>query len=63
MRRYCGEFRVARRVQAIIREEDGSLLTLKNPCIVLEDVVGTGKYLGFVRRPTALLARGLARAL
>jgi hypothetical protein len=47
MHRYCGgEFRVARRVQAIIREENGSLLTLKNPCIVLEGVVGTGEYLG-----------------
>jgi hypothetical protein len=47
MHRYCGgEFRVARRVQTIIREDNGSLLTLKNPCIVLEGVVGTGEYLG-----------------
>jgi len=47
MHRYCGgEFRVARRVQTIIREENGSMLSLKNPCIVLEGAVGTGEYLG-----------------
>jgi hypothetical protein len=47
MHRYCGgEFRVARRVQTIIGEESGRLLTLKNPCIVLEGVTATGEYLG-----------------
>jgi hypothetical protein len=47
MHRYCGgEFRVAGRVQTMICEENGSMLTLKNPCIILEGATGTGEYLG-----------------
>jgi hypothetical protein len=47
MHRYCGgEFRVAGRVQTMISEENGSMLTLKNPCIMLEGTIGTGEYQG-----------------
>jgi hypothetical protein len=47
MHRYCGgEFLVAGRVQTMISEENGSLLTLKNPCIVLQGATGTGEYVG-----------------
>jgi len=47
MHRYCGgEFRVAGRVQTMICEENGSMLTLKNPCIILEGATGTGEYHG-----------------
>jgi hypothetical protein len=47
MHRYCGgEFRVAGRVQSMISEENGSMLTLKNPCIMLEGTIGTGEYQG-----------------
>ena len=47
MHRYCGgEFRVAKRVQTIVREDNGTMLSLKNPCIVLEGAVGTSEYLG-----------------
>jgi len=47
MHRYCGgEFRVAGRVQTVICEENGSMLTLKNPCIILEGATATGEYLG-----------------
>ena len=47
MHRFCGgEFRVAKRVQTIIREDNGVMLSLKNPCIVLEGVVATGEYIG-----------------
>jgi hypothetical protein len=47
MHRYCGgEFRVTRRVHTMISEENGSMLTLKNPCIILEGAIATGEYLG-----------------
>ena len=47
MHRYCGgEFRVTRRVQTIIDEANGRLLTMKNPSLILEGVTGTGEYLG-----------------
>jgi hypothetical protein len=47
MHRYCGGvFRVATRVETIIGEADGRMLTLKNPCIVLEGVTSTGEYYG-----------------
>jgi hypothetical protein len=47
MHRYCGgEFRVAGRVQAVISEEKGTMVTLKNPCIILEGATATGEYLG-----------------
>ena len=47
MHRYCGgTFRVATRVDTIIGEESGRMLTMKNPCIVLEGVKGTGEYVG-----------------
>ena len=47
MHRFCGgEFRVAQRVETIVDEASGRMLTMKNPCIVLEGVSATGEYLG-----------------
>ncbi len=45
MSRYCGrQARVLRRVDRCIDERTGRLLTMKNPCIVLEDTVCAGAY-------------------
>jgi hypothetical protein len=45
MSRYCGrEARVQRRVDKVIDEKTGRMLQMKNPCIVLEDVVCEGAY-------------------
>ncbi len=42
---YSGEaYRVARRVTKIVDERTGKLITMKNPCIVLEGVVCTAQY-------------------
>jgi hypothetical protein len=42
---YCGrEARVLGRVERIINEATGQMMELKNPCIVLEDVICTGAY-------------------
>jgi hypothetical protein len=47
MHRFCGgEFRVAQRVETIVGEASGRMLTMKHPCIVLEGVSATGEYLG-----------------
>jgi hypothetical protein len=47
MHRFCGgEFRVASRVEQIVEEASGRMLSLKNPCIVLEGVSASGEYLG-----------------
>jgi hypothetical protein len=43
--RHCGtEARVVRRVERCIEEPTGRLLVMKNPCIVLDEVVCTGAY-------------------
>jgi hypothetical protein len=45
MARHCGrEVRVLRRVDRCIDESTGRLLQMKNPCIVLEDIVCEGAY-------------------
>jgi hypothetical protein len=45
MARHCGrEARVIRRVDRCIEETSGRLLQMKNPCIVLEDIVCEGAY-------------------
>jgi hypothetical protein len=47
MHRFCGgEFRVASRVRTIVDEASGKMLSMNNPCIVLEGVAATGEYLG-----------------
>jgi hypothetical protein len=47
MHRFCGgEFRVATVVRNIVDEAGGKMLTMNNPCIILEGVVATGEYLG-----------------
>jgi hypothetical protein len=43
--KYCGrEARVLRRVNRIIDEPTGKMMELKNPCIILEDVICTSDY-------------------
>ena len=45
MLRYCGrQARVVGRVERIIDEPSGRMMELKNPCIVLEDVICLGDY-------------------
>jgi hypothetical protein len=45
MLKYCGrQVRVLRRVNRIINEATGKLMVLKNPCIILEDVICTSDY-------------------
>jgi hypothetical protein len=45
MRKYCGrQARVLRRVERIIDEKTGRMLHLRNPCIILEDVICTSDY-------------------
>ena len=47
MARYCGRTaRVQARVTKCLDEKTGRMLTMKNPCIVLEDVVCDGVYNG-----------------
>jgi hypothetical protein len=47
MHRFCGgEFRVATVVRNIVDEASGKMLTMNNPCIILEGVAATGEYLG-----------------
>jgi hypothetical protein len=42
---YCGrEFRVHKRVTQIINEKTGKMMEMKNPCIILENVVCEGRY-------------------
>jgi hypothetical protein len=43
---YCGKgnFRVLRRVEKIINEKTGQMMTLPNPCIVLDGVTCKGNY-------------------
>lgn len=46
MARFCGRTaRVARRVDHIIDETTGRMITMKNPCIVLEGIVCEGAYI------------------
>jgi hypothetical protein len=48
MLRFCGgRYRVARRIERLIDERTGRLLTLTNPTIALEGVTATGEYLAF----------------
>jgi hypothetical protein len=39
-------FSFAQRVETIVGEASGRMLTMKHPCIVLEGVSATGEYLG-----------------
>jgi len=42
---YCGRrFRVHKRVTRIINEQTGKMMTMKNPCIILENVVCKARY-------------------
>ena len=45
MARFCGrEARVERRVQQVIDEKTGRMMHMKNPCIVLENLICEGAY-------------------
>jgi hypothetical protein len=47
MHRFCGgEFRVASVVRNIVDEASGKMLSMKDPCVVLEGVSASGEYLG-----------------
>lgn len=47
MSRYCGRTaRVQSRVTKCLDEKTGRMLTMKNPCILLENVVCAGVYNG-----------------
>jgi hypothetical protein len=42
---YCGgTYRVRKRVNKILNEKTGQMMEMKNPCIILEDVVCQGRY-------------------
>ena len=42
---YCGgTYRVHKRVNKIINEKTGKMMQMKNPCIILENVVCEGRY-------------------
>ena len=42
---YCGKAsRVLKRVTRIINEQTGKMMTMKNPCIILENVVCHARY-------------------
>jgi hypothetical protein len=44
MLRFCGkEFRVLRSVVRLVEETSGKLITLKNPCIILDGVTASGE--------------------
>ena len=44
--RFCGQPAVVRRrVDRVIHESTGTMVTMKTPCVVLEDVIATGEYL------------------
>lgn len=46
MIRYCGQAAVVRkRVSRVIHEATRKMVTMKTPCVVLEDVVATGEFL------------------
>jgi len=48
MMRFCGgRYRVLRRVSRQIDEKSGRMITIANPCIVLEGVTATGEYRAF----------------
>lgn len=58
MIRYCGgEYRVAARVERLIEEKSGTLITVSNPCIILDTVTATGEYLGFAPQNEAIFWR------
>ncbi len=45
MKKYCGrQARVLRRVERIIDEKTGKMMHLRNPCIILQDVICTSDY-------------------
>lgn len=42
---YCGgTYRVHKRVTKILSEKTGEMMEMKNPCIILKDVVCQGRY-------------------
>ena len=44
MSRFCGRTaRVKARATRVVDEQSGRLLTMKNPCIILEDIVCEGR--------------------
>jgi hypothetical protein len=58
MLRFCGgTYRVASRVERLIDERSGKLMTLRSPCVILEGVTASGEYLAFCPQNEAILWR------
>jgi len=58
MLRFCGgEYRVARRVQTLIAEKSGKLISLSSPCVILDGVTASGEYLAFCPQNESILWR------
>jgi hypothetical protein len=48
MLRYCGgEYRVVSRVTRVIEERTGKMISLSNPCIILDGVTASAEYQAF----------------
>ena len=64
MSRFCGRTaRVKARATRCVDERTGRMLTMKNPCIILEDIVCEGAFTGQLpARVRVLVARDLAGA-
>jgi hypothetical protein len=58
MLRYCGgEYRVAVRVTRVIEERSGKMISLANPCIILDGVTASAEYQGFGAQNEAIFWR------
>jgi len=52
-----GEYRVSARVQTLIEEKSGKLITLSSPCVILDGVTASGEYLAFCPQNESILWR------
>ena len=58
MLRFCGgEYRVSARVDRLIEEKSGQLITVGNPCIILDGVTACGEYKVFCPQNESILWR------
>jgi hypothetical protein len=58
MLRFCGgEYRVSARVQTLVEEKSGKLITLTNPCVILDGVTASGEYFGFYAQNESIFWR------
>ncbi len=58
MVRFCGGvYRVATRIDRLIKENSGSMIAITNPCIVLEGVTASAEYLGLCAQNEVIMWR------